>query len=271
MIYLSKTDRPTTEKYITWAQQGLPGSKILSYDQVIQQRDADKVVLMGILRGTNMVYHWAQKNKIDFYFMDRPYWGESRSNPYLMRITKNGHVKNYLESRPNDRFKKYFPFKIEPWKKDGSKIVVCPPTHSMAVMFDQEDWLSKTLETLRANTDREIVVRNKGYNPDSKIDELGRLMPGANDNEDTATPIDWNNTHAIVTFNSNITIEATARGIPVYTDVMNSCAPIAETDFSKIETPKYADREPCYYSLAYGQFSKQEMKNGWAWRILDES
>jgi len=138
MIYLSKTDRPATEKYITWAQQGLPGSKILPYDQVIQQRDAEKVVLMGILRGTNMVYHWAQKNKIDFYFMDRPYWGESRGNPYLMRITKNGHVKNYSESRPNDRFKKYFPFTVEPWKKDGRKIVVCPPTHSMAVMLSKK-------------------------------------------------------------------------------------------------------------------------------------
>jgi hypothetical protein len=50
---------------------------------------------------------------------------------------------------------------------------------------------------------------------------------------------------------------------------MNSCAPIAETDFAKIEIPKYADREPCYHSLAYGQFTKEEMQNGWAWRMLD--
>ena len=271
MIYLSRTDRTATEKYIDWCQQGLPGSRILPYDQVIQQRDAEKVVLFGILRGANMVYNWAQKNKIDFYFMDRPYWGESRGYPYHVRITKNNHTKNFLEPRPDDRFKKYFPFKIEPWKKGGQKIVVCPPTHSMAVMFEQEDWLSKTLETLRANTDREIVVRNKGYNPDSKIDELGRLMPGPSDSEDTATPIDWNDTHAIVAFNSNITIESTARGIPVFTDTMNSCAPIAEQDFTKIETPRYMDREPCYYSLAYGQFTKEEMRNGWAWRILDES
>jgi len=269
MIYLSKTDRPATEKYINWIHQGLPGSRILSWNQLIQQRDAKKVVLLGILRGTNIVYNWAQKNKIDFYFMDRPYWGESRGEPYLMRITKNGHVKNFLEARPSDRFKKYFPFKIEPWRKGGRKIVVCPPTHSMAVMFEQENWLSKTLETLRTNTDREIVIRNKGYNPDSKIDELGRLMPGPNDTEDTTTPIDWDNTHAIVTFNSNITIEATARGIPVFTDIMNSCAPIAEQDFSKIETPKYVDREPCYYSLAYGQFTKEEMSNKWMWSILD--
>jgi len=52
---------------------------------------------------------------------------------------------------------------------------------------------------------------------------------------------------------------------------MNSCAPIAEQDFSKIETPLYADREPCYHSLAYGQFTAEEMQNGWAWKILDES
>jgi len=271
MIYLSKTDRSSTEKYINWAKKGLPGSKILPYNEIIQQRDAEKVVLLGILRGTNIVYNWALKNNINFYFIDRPYWGESRRSPYFMRIVKNGHVKNSLESRPNDRFKKYFPFKIEPWKKGGRKIVVCPPTHSISVMFEQEDWLSKTLKTLRANTDREIVVRNKGYNPNSKIDELGRLMPGPNDNEDAVTPIDWNNTHAIVAFNSNITIEATARGVPVFTDSMNSCAPISETDFAKIETPKYTDREPCYYSLAYGQFTADEIQNGWAWSILDES
>jgi len=269
MIYISKTDRPATERYMLAAQQGLPGSKILPWDQVIAQKDATKVVLFGILRGTNVVYNWAQQNWVNFYFMDRPYWGESRKYPGILRITKNGHTKNFLEDRSNDRFKKYFPFNIEPWKKTGSKIVICPPTHSIAVMFNQESWLDNTLKILKENTDREIVVRNKGYNPDSKIDELGRLMPGPSDNEDTSTPIDWNDTHAIVAFNSNITIEATARGIPVFTDSMNACAPIAELDFSKIETPRYTDREPCYYSLAYGQFTQEEIINGYAWEVLD--
>ena len=81
----------------------------------------------------------------------------------------------------------------------------------------------------------------------------------------------WNQVHALVTYNSNITVEATTRGIPCFTDIHNACAPISEQDFSKIETPKYIDREPCYYSLAYGQFTREEIINGYVWKILDES
>ena len=70
---------------------------------------------------------------------------------------------------------------------------------------------------------------------------------------------------------ANISLEATTRGIPCFTDLHNACAPISETDFTKIESPKYVDREPLYYSMAYGQFTAEEMQNGFAWSILDES
>ena len=66
-------------------------------------------------------------------------------------------------------------------------------------------------------------------------------------------------------------MEATKRGIPCFTDAHNACAPISETDFAKIETPKYVDREPLYHSMAYGQFTAEELSNGYAWKILDES
>ena len=109
MIYLSKTHRQLTEKYIEFAQKGMPGSKILPYNEVIARKDATKVWLLGILRGTNLVYEHCQKNKIDFYYMDRPYWGISRQQPYFMRIVKNNHVKNFIDERPDDRFKATFP------------------------------------------------------------------------------------------------------------------------------------------------------------------
>ena len=104
-----------------------------------------------------------------------------------------------------------------------------------------------------------------GYDKDG-----GMIVTGKDDSAPSG-PIDWNEAFAIVTFNSNITLEATTRGIPCFTDKHNACAPISETDFSKIETPKYADREPLYHSMAYGQFTAEEIKNGYAWRILDES
>jgi len=271
MIYLSKTNRDLTQKYINFAQKGLPGSIQLDPLDIINKNDCDKTVIFGILRGTNLVYQWAKKNKIDFYYMDRPYWGETRKHPFYLRVVKNNHLKNWLENRPDDRFKKSFLLPIHPWKKDGREIVVCPPTNAVTEFFGVQDWLEKTLAILKANTDRPIIVKTKGYNPIVGYDEQGRLIVKGKDNSPPQGKLNWNTVYAVVTYNSNITLEATTRGIPCFTDAHNACAPISETDFTKIETPKYVDREPLYHSMAYGQFTAEELSNGYAWKILDES
>ena len=154
---------------------------------------------------------------------------------------------------------------------NGKNIIVCPPSNSMAKFFNLDQWLEKTLNTLKQNTDRPIIVKNKGYNPIIGNDKDGGYIVIGKDNTQPSGPIDWDNAYAIVTYNSNITLEATTKGVPCFTDIHNACAPISETDFTKIETPKYAEREPLYHSMAYGQFTAEEIQNGYAWRILDES
>ena len=141
----------------------------------------------------------------------------------------------------------------------------------MKEFFNAHNWLDKTLATLKQHTDRPIIVKNKGYNPIIGYDKHGGFRVEGKDNTKPSGPIDWNDAYAIVTYNSNITLEATTRGIPCFTHEHNACAPISETDFSKIEAPKYVDREPLYYSMAYGQFTAEEISNGYAWKILDES
>ena len=73
MIYVSATNRKLTEKYVDHAVQGLPDAIKLQPLEIINKKDASKVVIFGVLRGTHLVYKWAQKNKIDFYYIDRPY------------------------------------------------------------------------------------------------------------------------------------------------------------------------------------------------------
>ena len=270
MIYVSSTNRELTEKYVDWATQGLPGAKKLLPTEIINKKDCTKAVMFGVLRGTHLVYKWAEKNNIDFYYMDRPYWGETRNSPYYVKVVKNAHLKNWREDRPDDRFKNSFPWPIHPWKKDGKNIIVCPPSNAMKEFFGVHDWLDKTIATLKANTDRPIIIKNKGYNPIMGRDANGGMVVTGKDDSKPSGPIDWDNAYAVVTYNSNISLEATTRGIPCFTDPHNACAPISETDFSKIEKPCYIDREPLYYSMAYGQFTAEEMRSGYAWRILDE-
>ena len=55
MIYLSKTARFVTEKYIQFAQKGMPGSKILPYDKLIEKQDATKVWFFGFFNFSSSV------------------------------------------------------------------------------------------------------------------------------------------------------------------------------------------------------------------------
>ena len=72
MIYLSRTERQLTEKYIDYCSRSFPGSKILKWSEIIKKDDVDKLIFLGVLRGTNVLYKWAKENKKDFYFLDRP-------------------------------------------------------------------------------------------------------------------------------------------------------------------------------------------------------
>lgn len=106
MFYCIRTERANTEKYIESIARGSAG-KIVNYQDAMKE-DCKKVAFMGVLRGTNIVYNWAKENKKDFYYIDRPYWGESRGTPYWMRCVKNEHVKTTHETRPDDRYKKHY-------------------------------------------------------------------------------------------------------------------------------------------------------------------
>jgi hypothetical protein len=273
MIYCVRTNRQATTKYVENISRGLPNSKLVSYEEAINSTDAEKVAFMGFLRGGNLVYKWANRHGIDFYYIDRPYWGESRSTPYWMRCTKNQHVKTFIDNRPDDRFKQTFKNKILPYHKNGKHILIIPPSHSVALMFDAQSWLENTLKILKENTDRELVIREKPYNPKSYIDDAGRMIPGdkvTNPNKKGPDrPFEWDQVHAVVTFNSSITIKALTNGVPCFANFDNPCMPVCEQDFTKIETPKYEDPRPVFYSLAYGQFTQEEFRSGYAMEILD--
>ena len=110
MHYGVRTSRPITEKYVEAAAKGM-NANIVAHTDVLQSKNCDKVVFMGVLRGTHLVYKWADENKKDFYYIDRPYWGESRKSPYWMRCVKNQHSFlskniNFLNEKLNLVFEK---------------------------------------------------------------------------------------------------------------------------------------------------------------------
>ena len=131
--------------------------------------------------------------------------------------------------------------------------------------------MNNTLKIIKQNSDRPIDIREKPYNPIVAKDHVGatvKIETQTNHQGD----INWSDYHAMVTYNSNTMIASLTNGVPVFCDATNSAAaPISETDFTKIETPKYGDRIALFSSLAYNNWTLDEMANGTAWRMLNES
>ena len=263
------TTKPRTQRYVDAFVRGTPGPNKMYQFRDLANLPEENLTMYGILAGSGEVYKWCEKENKDFYFMDHGYFTNAHDHPHWLRITKNKHCQNILQNRPTDRYEKNFKQDIKPWNKEGSRILVLPPTNAIANFFGAEDWLDTTLKTLKQHTDRPLDVREKPYNPTVAVDHVGATVkverPTVNKGK-----INWTDYHATVTYNSNTMVASLANGVPVLCDPRNcAAAPISETDFTKVESPKYGDRVALFSSLAYNNFSLKEMNDGTAWRILN--
>ena len=262
------TTKPRTQRYVDAFVQGSGAGKIYHFRD-LQELPAEPLTMYGILAGSGEVFKQCEQEKKDFYFMDHGYFTNAHVSPHWLRITKNKHCQNVLQNRPTDRYEKYFKNEIKKWHK-GNKILVLPPTNAIANFFNATEWLDNTLKTLKQNTDRVIDVREKPYNPTVAKDHVGATVKIDRPTNHQGK-INWEDYFAMVTYNSNTLVESLENGVPVFCDPMCAASPISETDFSKIEIPKYGDRIALFSSLAYNNWNLKEMTDGTAWRMLNES
>jgi hypothetical protein len=230
----------------------------------------------GITKRKHIHRHWQEKK--DFYYMDTGYFGNfvSLGNPsgkkLFHRVVKNDVQKHWLENHPGDRWDDIC--KIDPryrwksWKKKGKKILVIVPNRKSCVFYgydtdpyvnDEKPWLMNTIETIKKHTDMEIVIREKG----SRSSRQHHSIFDALDEGIFAT----------VAFNSIAALESVIYGIPAFITVPCAASPLALTDLSQLSTPYYPDeslvQQHCA-SLAYGQFTGEEIANGTAWKLLNK-
>jgi len=232
-------------------------------------------VFRGVVKRKHIYQHWQDKK--DFYYMDTGYFGNfaSPGNPsgkkLFHRIVKNDLQKHWLEKHSSDRWQEIC--KIDPryqwkgWKKKGRKILIVVPNRKSCIFYGydldpyvngEKPWLTKTIETIKKYTDMEIIIREKG----SRTDRQSYSIFDALDEGIFAT----------VAFNSIAALESVIYGVPAFVTVPCAASPLALTDLSQISTPVYPDeslvQQQCA-SLAYGQFTAEEVIDGTAWRLLN--
>jgi hypothetical protein len=208
-------------------------------------------VVWGVLRGSDRVVAYAKQSGQYFFYVDHAYF--SRGHGLSYRVTRNGYEAGPVRECPRDRIEAH-DVVLEPWRRGGTNVLVCPPTDYFMAAHGCSDWLDRTLEALRRHTDRPVVVRRKPQ-PGETVEPLGEALSKA---------------HALVTHSSNVAIEAVLAGVAVFVSPSSAAAPMGLTDLSSIETPLYPDRDKWLAHLAYCQYSLEEMRSGAAWRMLLE-
>ena len=262
-IFLSKEGK---DEYVNMFAIGRVGRVIYTVDFDYRDSD-DPIILRGILKHKIMKKCWLDGR--DFYFMDTGYMGNHRGplNPmgwkFYHRIVKNDLQHSEMIKRPDDRFRK-LAIPLHDWKKGGRKILIAKPDEKPMKFYGLEldEWLQETIDTIKKYTDRPIEVRERVK---SRVERtINSTLKEALDDD----------VHCLVTFNSNSATEAVMYGYPSFTlSPTHAASPVTSQDLSKIETPFYPDKDLVYAwacHLAYGQFHINELKDGSAWRILNE-
>ena len=265
-IYLSKHGK---DEYINLLAQGARTAPTKLENWSYDQDSSSGLFIRGIMKHKLIKRCWEDRRP--FWFVDTGYFGNrpGAKNPhgwkYWHRIVPDDLQHGRVLPRPADRWSA-MGIDIQPWRRSGRSILIAAPDEKPGIFYDTdpEAWLAQTLETLRQHTDRPIVVRQRNPNIRQRTRDPSTSFATALEQDI------W----AVVTFNSNAATEAILAGIPAFVSAPNAARPVAGTDLAQIESPNYADSDLVHQwacHLAYGQFHVDEMRDGRAQRLLDQT
>lgn len=262
-IFLSKNG---DDEYINAFAHGC-GAAVTDTGDFDYDESNSPIVIRGILKHKIMTRCW--KDKRDFYYMDTGYFGNNKSatNPggwkVWHRIVKNNLQHGDIVKKTSTRWKQ-LGIELEP-RRQGRRIIVAAPDEKPCKFYgiDRDTWVQETVKTIKSLTDRPVVIRDRNPNRQQriKLDPLSAVLQ--------------DDVHALVTFNSNAATESIVQGVPAFVLAPSHAArPVANTDLKDIDDPFWPDqklRQDWVNHLAHGQFHVDELKNGTAYRMLNEN
>ena len=265
-IFLSKGGE---DEYINMLAQSA-GQTPTNTDFFDYKYDVTMDGLTPVLRGI-LKYKIMQKcladNK-DFYYVDSGYVGNNISrlnrmgNKLYHRIVRNDLQHKTITPRPADRWQA-LDVVLQP-RKFGRKIIVATPDEKPCRYYgiDQQQWVEQTVAELKKYTDRPIEIRHRAP---KRIDRVSTAP---------LSTVLANNVHALVTYNSIAAVESIFAGVPAFVLAPTHIAePVASKDLSQIENPVWANRDTLdawCHSMAYGQYHVKELRDGTAFRMMQE-
>lgn len=233
--------------------------------------NGEESVVYGILRGGATVMGELYKREDPFWFIDNGFFKPGHFDGYY-RIAKNSLQPEYRElDLPSNRLKKVLPI-LSPWSYDeNGYVLLCPPTEVSSSFhgFSSEIWEKKATNIIQSFSGPELFIKVR------KKDDVD------------AQPLifDLKGARCVLTFNSNVAIQALARGIPAICDSLNlipfeplsKCYSVVKS-YNKLtieelqKSPKKleCDRLKLFTFLSYCQFTLEELENPQTWNLIRE-
>jgi hypothetical protein len=236
----------------------------------IQHEHRGDVLIRGISSGP--IGDVVRARGDNFYFIETGYLGNYPSSnnetgrKIYHRIVKNAMQHSNIMDVPNDRWRALCKFdekiKLPRWKRHCRNILIVAPSEKPCQYYgiNKDEWLTNTVETLKRYTDRPIIVREKASRGERTNDTIYQALR--------------DDVFATVTYNSIAAVESVSLGIPAFALAPTAAAPVCSDDLTKIENPYYPDIQLVHqwlFSIAYSQFSLDELITGKAWRMVLEN
>jgi hypothetical protein len=137
---------------------------------------------------------------------------------------------------------------VKPWNRNGDHILIADTLPDYWKLFSDSDWTRRTKKTLQQYTSRPIRIRDK----ESKVPLYDDLR----------------NAHCLVAHGSIAAVESVVMGCPVFVQPMSAAALVGKTNLSEVENPAYPERMKWLHSLAYCQFTEDELCDGTLWQLI---
>ncbi len=232
--------------------------------------DTKPLVVRGVTSKTEIEI--CKENKRDFYYIDTGYLGNfpspgnSSGKKIWHRIVKNDlqHCKPLpvSQDRWNNLLKQDPRLAWQGWKNHNQKILLVMPNPKACRYYniDYDQWMAETTEKIKTYSNLPIEVRVKGSRSERNH---GYSIYSAFDS----------GVYATVSLNSIASLESVLYGIPSFVSVPCAASPLASTDLSMLKNPfkpSVEEISKVCKTLAYGQYTQEEILNGTAWKIINE-
>lgn len=165
---------------------------------------------------------------------------------------------------------------LRDYRQHGNHILVCLQRDGGWSMGLESvaTWTHRIIDEIRQHTDRPIVLRAHPGDKNSHVyvQPLREHLQAWNASISTNRSLtqDLHQCWAVVNHNSSPAVAAAIEGYPVFvTDpVRSQCTEIANTDFSRLESPELPDRQQWIQRLAMSHWKFDELRSGQAWRHM---